>query len=99
MINSISLDCVIVQNPGSIVSDMNGDKVMMNIRNGKYYNMGKVGGRIWELVETPHSINKIIVQLTNEYEVELKECEAQVMSFLELLSTEGLIKIEEDSHL
>ena len=33
---------------GNIVSDMGGEKVMLSIENGKYYNLGEMGGEIWE---------------------------------------------------
>ena len=28
---------------------MDGEKVMLSINNGKYYNLGEIGGDIWEL--------------------------------------------------
>lgn len=40
----INLDHYIVQSEGNIVSDMDGEKVMLSIKNGKYYNLGKIGG-------------------------------------------------------
>ena len=35
---NISLENMIVQSKGNIVSDMDGEKVMLSINNGKYYN-------------------------------------------------------------
>ena len=52
-INEISLESVVSQVDGQIVSDMGGEKVMLSIHNGKYYNLGGLGGRIWEqLIKT-----------------------------------------------
>ena len=31
-----------VQKEGNVVSDMDGEKVMLSIHNGKYYNLGEV---------------------------------------------------------
>jgi len=31
---------------GNIVSNMDGEKVMLSIKNGKYYNLGEIGGFI-----------------------------------------------------
>lgn len=89
----ISLDCLIVQGGGNIVSDMDGEKVMMSIHNGKYYNLGTMGGTIWDLLKIPISSNQLITTLISEYEVEKNECEKQVISFLERLYEEGLIRI------
>ena len=43
----ISLNSRIVQSKGNMVSDMDGEKVMLNIEKGKYYNLGELGGTIW----------------------------------------------------
>ena len=29
---------------------MGGEKVMLSVKNGKYYNLGEIGGEIWELI-------------------------------------------------
>ena len=41
----ISCNHLVVQSPGNIVSDMDGEKVMLSVHNGKYYNLGEIGGR------------------------------------------------------
>lgn len=88
----ISLEQSIVQKIGNIVSDMDGEKVMLNISNGKYYNLGKVGGIIWERIEKPIKVRKLIDELILEYEVEYSECKEQVLLFLEQLLEESLIE-------
>jgi hypothetical protein len=85
----------IFQVPGNIVSDMGGEKVMLSVEKGKYYNLGEVGGVIWELIEKKVSITQIVDELVSNYEVKREECAVQVTSFLEHLLDEGLIKIVE----
>ncbi|MEI4828877.1 lasso peptide biosynthesis PqqD family chaperone [Bacillus sp. FJAT-53711] len=99
MINTqkISIDCLIIQSEGNIVSNMDGEKVMMSIHNGKYYNLGTPGSTIWDLIKTPISINQLITTLMSKYDVEKNECEKQVISFLERLYEEGLIRIVDRS--
>lgn len=41
---TVSLNDYFVQGTGNIVSDMGGEKVMLSVLNGKYYNLGEVGG-------------------------------------------------------
>lgn len=84
---------------GCIVSDMDGETVMMSIDNGKYYNLGAIGGRIWSLLEQPMSVSLLIAQLLEEYDVDRSECEAQVFKFLDHLAAEKLIAIVEESNL
>ncbi|KHE69229.1 lasso peptide biosynthesis PqqD family chaperone [Halobacillus sp. BBL2006] len=83
------------QKEGNIVSDMNGERVMLSIENGKYYNLGELGGEIWDLIEEPIPINQVIERLLYQYEVERNVCEVQVQNFLNQLYNENLIAIEE----
>lgn len=92
LINNISLETNFVQAKGNIVSDMNGEKVMLNIMNGKYYNLGVVGGDIWSLIETPITLHEIVENLVSRYEVEMNECKVQVSAFLNQLLNEKLIQ-------
>ena len=90
----ISLQDLVIQITGNIVSDMGGEKVMMSINNGKYYNLGEIGGDIWTLIEQSISVNEIVMAFVANYEVEKEECEEQVLSFLNQLYEEELINIE-----
>lgn len=92
----LTLQTKVVQEQGNIVSDMDGDKVMMNITNGNYYNLGQIGGRIWELIAAPVSVGEVVSSLMAEYEVEQSQCEEQVFSFLKHLSDQKLIQIGDE---
>ncbi|MDQ0063400.1 lasso peptide biosynthesis PqqD family chaperone [Paenibacillus harenae] len=87
----------IAQCPGNIVSDMDGEKVMLSVQNGKYYNLGAIGGRIWELLPSSTSVNELINKLTIEYDVDQTTCEQQAMPFLNHLLQEGLIRLAEEA--
>ncbi|WP_078553430.1 lasso peptide biosynthesis PqqD family chaperone [Bacillus alkalicellulosilyticus] len=89
----ISIDAAVVQGQGNIVSDMDGEKVMLSIHNGKYYNLGELGGEIWELIGKETLVSEVIASLLNSYEVDKETCEEQVISFLQMLHQEGLIQI------
>ncbi|MGM1050395.1 MAG: lasso peptide biosynthesis PqqD family chaperone [Bacillota bacterium] len=91
----ITVDHLIVQSEGFLVSDMDGEKVMLSIENGKYYNLGLIGGRIWELASSPVTIAGMIEQLVTEYEIEPEVCEQQVQAFLKQLVAEGLVQVRE----
>lgn len=94
--NVIATNDLIAQSEGHLVSDMNGEKVMLSIENGKYYNLGHIGGRIWELIANPASIEAVVEQLVAEYNISQEDCEQQVNSFLSQLSSEGLIQVRKE---
>lgn len=77
---------------GLMTADMNGSAVMMDIMSGKYYNLGEVGGRIWELLEEPTSVSALIAKLTAEYDVTPDRCRADIEPFLTKLLERGLLE-------
>lgn len=91
--NQANLNHLIVQVGGNIVSDMDGEKVMLSIKNGKYYNLGEVGGFIWECIQQPKSIGNIIEEIQAAYDVTVEQCEADIIPFLKMLREESLIEI------
>jgi hypothetical protein len=91
-VQDITLSEKVIQVKGNITSNMGTDKVMLSIHNGNYYNLGEIGGEIWELVKEPIEVGAIIKSLMTSYQVEEKLCEEHVVSFLTQLSLEGLIE-------
>jgi hypothetical protein len=91
--NKLSLVHKVKQNEGNIVSNMDGNTVMLNIKNGKYYNLGTTGGVIWGTIKDSASVNDIVATLLASYEIEKEACERQVLSFLEQLHAEDLIQL------
>jgi hypothetical protein len=91
------LNSIIVQIPGNMVSDMDGEIIMFNMENGKYYNLGSLGGVIWEMLKVPTSFDSLVITLLSEYEVEREVCEDEVYRFVENLYLEGLISVTQRS--
>lgn len=91
--NNLSTAHTVTQSKGHIVSDMGNEKVMLSVKNGKYYNLGEIGGVIWDSMEQPISVQQLVYSLINEYDVEEVVCEKQVIDFLEGLLAEGLVEV------
>ena len=89
----VNLDSVVSKNEEIDDTDLDGEKVMMNLDKGQYFMMNEVGSRIWELIEGNTSIVNIIETLTNEYQVDEETCENTVMEFLGRLKDAELIKV------
>ena len=73
--------------------DLNGEAVILNLKNGKYYGLNGVGSRIWELVQTPISASEIESVIFLEYDVAPELCQRQVSEFLKQMLAEELIEI------
>lgn len=90
---------LITQADNFLVSDMDGDKVMIGMDSGKYYNLGQIGGRIWEIVQVPTLLTDLISTLTAEYDISYDDCQEQVIPFLENMDKEQLIVLTEDKRV
>jgi hypothetical protein len=90
----INQSTMVNQAKGAIVSDMAGEKVMLSVKNGKYYNLGNIGGAIWDYIESPLSVIELVQKLKEVFEVDTEECNKEVTIFLEQLYSEGLIEIK-----
>ncbi|WP_040952947.1 lasso peptide biosynthesis PqqD family chaperone [Gorillibacterium massiliense] len=96
---TIVLEDTVCQGKGNLVSSMDGEKVLMNIGNGKYYNLGEIGGRIWDLIEAPTPVSQLIDGLMEEYEVKRSTCEEHVFNFLQTMLTERLLEVQSTVNL
>ncbi|MHA7139538.1 lasso peptide biosynthesis PqqD family chaperone [Rossellomorea arthrocnemi] len=93
---SMILCCRVSIHGGSIESNMGGERVLLNVENGKYYNLGEVGGVIWDCLKSSKTIEQTISILLDEYDVEPSICEENVLTFLHSLEEENLIAINND---
>lgn len=82
---------ILSRREGLMTADMNGSAVMMDIMTGKYYNLGEIGGRIWELLEEPMTVSSLVEKLTAEYDVSAEQCRSDVAPFLDKLLERGLL--------
>lgn len=67
------------------VTDLSGEKVMVDFTSGKYFLIKGVGNDIWDLIQNEITVGEIIDKLLSEYEVEPEVCEKSVFDFLSKL--------------
>ncbi len=88
----IKSDSIIEKNHEILASDIDGETVMMSIKNGKYYGMDEIGSRIWSLINGENTATNIVNKLLKEFDVSREECMLDVMDFLEELKKNELIR-------
>lgn len=64
------------------VTDLSGEKVMVDFESGKYFLIKGVGNDIWDMIQEEITAGEIIEKLLQEYEVSKEECEKSVFEFL-----------------
>ena len=69
------------------------EEAILNLKSGVYYGLDPVGARVWELVQTPISLAKLLETLLAEYDVEPGRLRRDITALLEKLLSEGLVVI------
>lgn len=73
------------------VSDLSGEKAMIDFETGKYYLIKGTGNDIWDMIQEEITVGDIIEKLLEEYDVTREKCTESVFEFLENLKTKGFI--------
>lgn len=79
------------RNKNSVASKLHDEIIMIDVTLGKYFAMNPIASDIWELIESPKSIEQITSVLMEKYEVDQQTCEQDVIQFIEELRTLNLI--------
>jgi hypothetical protein len=75
------------------VSDLAGEKVMIDFESGKYFMLKGVANDIWDALEDGITTQTITDTLMKEYEVDSKTCLNTVAEFLKVLEEKGFISL------
>ena len=87
----ISLDSIVSYRQDIDTTDIDGDKVMMDLEKGQYFALNSVGIRIWEEIQSPVKISDVVNKLLSEYDVDRETCEKSVIEIIEGLNSAGLL--------
>ncbi len=100
MKNNFDKSSILVASGDQVSADLSPDTsediVILNLKDGVYYELKDVAARVWDLIQQPCSIQAILDTLLEEYEVEARRGEADLIALAEDLSKRGLINIDMD---
>tara|TARA_R110002072_G_scaffold1989_3_gene16484 strand:- start:44626 stop:44892 length:267 start_codon:yes stop_codon:yes gene_type:complete len=66
--------------------------VILDSRDGRvYHEMDEVGSFIWENLEAPIGLEKLVEQVTDEFDIDQVQASKDVQDFLESLKKQNLI--------
>lgn len=75
------------------VSELAGEKVMIDFETGKYFMLKGSANEIWEMLNDGITVKEIVAGLMEVYEVQESVCQKSVREFLETLEENGFIKL------
>ncbi|TNE55630.1 MAG: PqqD family protein [Bacteroidetes bacterium] len=79
------------QNKDLISTKLDEELIMLDIDQGKYFGLNPVAVRIWELIESPKSLDELCEALLQEYEVSPALCQQDTAVHLEEMIRMNLI--------
>jgi hypothetical protein len=90
----LAASSVVRQSDQQVAADLDGEVAMMSIENGEYYVLDPVASRTWELIEKPTKVADLCAKLVDEYDIEIADCQRDVLQFLGQMHGKGLIDVE-----
>ena len=76
----------------NVIAKMVGtEMVLLDYDRGIYYGLNPVGARVWQLLRDGSTLEEIIAQLTDEYDVAPATLEADVAALLRDLEAKELV--------
>jgi len=85
-------------NDGDIAAQViDGEAILINLSNGMYYSMDKVGGKVWQMIEDGHPLGEIADIVTALYDAPHKQVNADVERLASQLLDENLVIMSDDN--
>jgi len=90
----IKADSLLARNETDFLfTAVDNETVLMNIHNSSYFGLDDVSTDIWKILDTRKSLKSLLVELTQLYEVELKQCEEDTEQFIKAMIYHNLLKL------
>lgn len=70
---------------------IDGEAVIINLLDGTYYSLDKVGGAVWELLSSGHTVNETSEAVTARYDVTIEQARRDVERMVDELMGERLL--------
>jgi len=91
----INESSIIERNLRHLSTAVGEDQVILDTSTNKYFGLENVASRIWALTDKSVSVESIINQLLDEFEVERATLAEDCISFIADLEKRGLVKLVE----
>lgn len=89
----VPLDASVVATERQLSTTLGDEVIILGLDDSMYYGLTATGARIWELVQTPRTIDDILSVITAEFEVDRERAEADLQPLLADLQARGLVAI------
>jgi DNA-directed RNA polymerase delta subunit len=71
--------------------EMDGELVMMGLKQGEYYSLRDVAASLWQHLGEPHTLDELCELVAGEYDVSVQDCRDDVSAFLQDLTAKSMV--------
>ena len=90
---NLTVNSVLVQETGLSAAERDGRVVVLSLQAASYFDFNRVATEIWGMLSSPHRVEDILKKLSQRHDVDLEIMTRDVMSFLQSLVTQRLVRI------
>lgn len=94
--SAVSLGSVVVASNELVSANLDGEVVILGFQSGSYYGLDQVGSLVWDLLQQPQQVGAIRDAILAEYDVEVAQCQQDLLALLEVLADKQLIEIKNE---
>lgn len=92
-----NLESTITISPEVLFRDVDGEAVILNLKNGKYYGLDPVGTRMWTVLAEQKELRAAHRLLLEEYEVGAEQLEQDLVAFVDKMAGHALMQVNATS--
>lgn len=89
----ISVNDKVIRNPKVAFRVIDGEAILLTPHNSMIHTFNSMGTAIWNLLDKENTISELVSAIRDEYEVNLKEVEQDILEFIEQLYQRKMVLI------
>jgi Coenzyme PQQ synthesis protein D (PqqD) len=89
----ITPESVVCWSETPVATEVDREVVLMSVGRGRCYGLGETGSSVWRRLGSPIRVDDLCRELMLEYRADAEELLSDVLTLLEHLQEEGLVKV------
>jgi hypothetical protein len=90
----LSVHSIVIATPEQVSCPLGEESAILNLKNTVYYGLNPVGARVWNLLQQARTVGELRDTLLDEYDVDARRCETDLLQLLGKMWSEGLIQVK-----
>lgn len=85
----------VAMDPDVLFRELDGEMVLLNLKDERYYGLDEVGSRTWQLLSEHGDVQQVIGQLLEEYDVDEERLRSDIAELIDELVSARLLSVED----